>query len=54
VDEREWLTERFEEHRTGLRAVAYRMLDWRDVLMRADLAGDDWRIKVEAELGPPR
>jgi RNA polymerase sigma factor (sigma-70 family) len=26
VDEREWLTERFEEHRTRLRAVAYRML----------------------------
>jgi RNA polymerase sigma factor (sigma-70 family) len=26
VDEREWLTARFEEHRTHLRAVAYRML----------------------------
>jgi RNA polymerase sigma factor (sigma-70 family) len=26
VDERDWLTERFEEHRTRLRAVAYRML----------------------------
>ena len=26
MDEREWLTERFEEHRTRLRAVAYRML----------------------------
>jgi RNA polymerase sigma-70 factor (ECF subfamily) len=26
VDEREFLTERFEEHRTRLRAVAYRML----------------------------
>jgi RNA polymerase sigma-70 factor (ECF subfamily) len=26
VDDREWLTERFEEHRTRLRAVAYRML----------------------------
>ncbi len=25
MDEREWLTERFEEHRTRLRAVAYRM-----------------------------
>ena len=24
--ERDWLTERFEEHRTRLRAVAYRML----------------------------
>jgi RNA polymerase sigma factor (sigma-70 family) len=27
MDEREWLAERFEEHRTRLRAVAYRMLD---------------------------
>src|ERR671923_731939 len=26
MDEREWLGERFEEHRTRLRAVAYRML----------------------------
>jgi RNA polymerase sigma factor (sigma-70 family) len=26
VDERDWLTERFEEHRTRLRSVAYRML----------------------------
>ena len=26
VDEHEWLEERFEEHRTHLRAVAYRML----------------------------
>jgi RNA polymerase sigma factor (sigma-70 family) len=26
MDEREWLTERFEEHRTHLRAMAYRML----------------------------
>src|SRR5215217_5966538 len=26
MDEREWLTDRFEEHRTRLRAVAYRML----------------------------
>ncbi|MCW2940952.1 MAG: hypothetical protein JWN00_3937 [Actinomycetia bacterium] len=26
MDEREWLTERFEEHRPHLRAVAYRML----------------------------
>ena len=26
MDERDWLAERFEEHRTGLRAVAYRML----------------------------
>ena len=26
MDERDWLAERFEEHRSGLRAVAYRML----------------------------
>src|ERR687895_2691344 len=26
MDEREWLAERFEEHRTRLRAMAYRML----------------------------
>src|SRR5690348_557942 len=26
MDEREWLAERFEEHRSRLRAVAYRML----------------------------
>jgi Sigma-70 region 2 len=26
MDEREWLAERFDEHRTHLRAVAYRML----------------------------
>ena len=26
MDEREWLTDRFDQHRTRLRAVAYRML----------------------------
>jgi RNA polymerase sigma-70 factor, ECF subfamily len=26
MDERAWLTERFEDHRTRLRAVAYRLL----------------------------
>ena len=26
MDERDWLAERFEEHRTRLQAVAYRML----------------------------
>lgn len=26
MDEHEWLAKRFEEHRTHLRAVAYRML----------------------------
>ena len=27
MDERDWLAERFEEHRSHVRAVAYRMLD---------------------------
>jgi hypothetical protein len=26
--------------------------DWRDVLVRAGLAEDDWRLKLDAELGP--
>ena len=26
MDERDWLAQRFEQHRTHLRAVAYRML----------------------------
>jgi hypothetical protein len=26
MDDREWLAEQFEEHRSRLRAVAYRML----------------------------
>jgi DNA-directed RNA polymerase specialized sigma24 family protein len=26
MDDQQWLSERFEEHRTRLRAVAYRML----------------------------
>src|SRR2546421_2251775 len=28
MDEHDWLAERFEENRTHLRAVAYRMLGW--------------------------
>ena len=27
-------------------------LDWRDVLVRADLADEDWPARLEAELGP--
>jgi phosphoribosylformimino-5-aminoimidazole carboxamide ribotide isomerase len=27
--------------------------DWRDTLVAADLAGDDWPSRVESELGPP-
>jgi RNA polymerase sigma factor (sigma-70 family) len=40
VDEREWLTERFEEHRTRLRAVAYRMLG--SVSEADDAVQDAW------------
>jgi RNA polymerase sigma-70 factor, ECF subfamily len=40
VDEREWLTERFEEHRARLRAVAYRMLG--SVSEADDAVQDAW------------
>jgi RNA polymerase sigma factor (sigma-70 family) len=40
VDEREWLTERFEEHRPHLRAVAYRMLG--SVSEADDAVQDAW------------
>jgi RNA polymerase sigma-70 factor (ECF subfamily) len=40
VDEREWLTERFDEHRTRLRAVAYRMLG--SVSEADDAVQDAW------------
>jgi RNA polymerase sigma factor (sigma-70 family) len=40
VDEGEWLTERFEEHRTRLRAVAYRMLG--SVSEADDAVQDAW------------
>ncbi|GAA4204737.1 RNA polymerase sigma factor SigJ [Microbispora amethystogenes] len=43
VDEREWLTERFEEHRTRLRAVAYRMLG---SMSEADDAVQDAWLRV--------
>lgn len=32
-------------------AQALALLDWRDVLVRAELADDDWRLKLDAELG---
>jgi len=40
VDERDWLTERFEEHRTRLRAVAFRMLG--SVTEADDAVQDAW------------
>jgi RNA polymerase sigma-70 factor (ECF subfamily) len=40
MDEHDWLAERFEEHRTRLRAVAYRMLgSLREVRGAVDVAG---------------
>ena len=44
MDESEWLAERFEEHRTHLRAVAYRMLG---SLSEADDAVQDAWLRVE-------
>jgi hypothetical protein len=32
-------------------AVALAAADWRDVLMRADLADGDWSLRLDAELG---
>ena len=43
MDEREWLVERFEEHRPHLRAVAYRMLG---SLAEADEAVQDAWVRV--------
>jgi RNA polymerase sigma-70 factor (ECF subfamily) len=49
MDERVWLTERFDEHRTRLRAVAYRMLG---SLSEADDAVQDaWLRLSRAETG---
>jgi hypothetical protein len=33
-------------------AQALATQDWRDVLVRAELADDDWRDKLDAQLGP--
>jgi hypothetical protein len=33
-------------------AQALAIKDWRDVLVRAELADDDWREKLDARLGP--
>jgi DNA-directed RNA polymerase specialized sigma24 family protein len=43
MDEPAWLAERFEEHRTRLRAVAYRMLG---SLAEADEAVQDTWVRV--------
>src|ERR671919_3275406 len=43
MDENEWLAERFEEHRTRLRAVAYRMLG---SLTEADDAVQDTWLRL--------
>src|SRR5262249_24053362 len=43
MDEREWLAQRFEEHRIHLRAVAYRMLG---SLAEADEAVQDAWLRV--------
>src|SRR6478672_3342748 len=43
MDEREWLAVRFEEHRTHLRAVAYRMLG---SLAEADDAVQDTWLRL--------
>jgi hypothetical protein len=34
-------------------AQALATQDWRDVLVRAGLADDDWREKLDAQLGGP-
>jgi RNA polymerase sigma-70 factor (ECF subfamily) len=49
VDERAWLTERFEEHRTRLRAVAYRMLG-----SRSDAVQEAWLRLSRADTGSDR
>ncbi|RDI59655.1 hypothetical protein [Nocardia pseudobrasiliensis] len=35
------------------RAVNLAKRDWRDVLVDADLASEDWPARLDAELGPP-
>ena len=36
------------------REVELAAIDWRDVLMNGDLAGDDWQSVMDSELGPAR
>ena len=35
------------------RIVDLATVDWRDALLAADLAEDDWAVNLDAELGPP-
>jgi RNA polymerase sigma factor (sigma-70 family) len=49
VDEREWLTEQFEEHRSRLRSVAYRMLG--SVSEAEDAVQDAWLRLSRADTG---
>jgi hypothetical protein len=55
MDERDWLAERFEEHRTRLRAVAYRMLgslSEADDAVQEDMSVLDPDVVLRADLGP--
>jgi RNA polymerase sigma factor (sigma-70 family) len=49
MDEREWLAEHFEEHRTRLRAVAYRMLG--SVSEADDAVQEAWLRVTRADIG---
>src|SRR3954467_8967727 len=52
VDEREWLTGQFEEHRSRLRAVAFRMLG--SAAEADDAVQDAWLRVSRAEAGDGR
>ena len=49
MDERDWLAERFEEHRSHLRAVAYRMLG--SVSEADDALQEAWSRLSRADTG---
>jgi len=52
MDEREWLAERFEEHRTHLRAVAYRMLG--SLIEADDAVQEAWLRLSRSDAGRDR